>query len=130
MNEVIHGQEVARRVLERRDFLLVEGGPNRDREVASGIQHAPAALVAGLQAAGAGSEQGLSPAISLCDDLGSLAGTSSAWYLPRTPRCPKSPNCVIAKLLGFCLPRKCVFARLTKNCFWAHASLSRKIEII
>ena len=35
----------ARRVLERRDLLLVEGGANRDREVA---QHAAATLVAGL----------------------------------------------------------------------------------
>ena len=39
---------------EWRDFLLAEGGTGRDREVASGIQHQAAALVAGLQAAGAG----------------------------------------------------------------------------
>ena len=41
-------------MLERRDLLLAEGGTNRDREVASGIQHEAAALGAGLQATGAG----------------------------------------------------------------------------
>jgi hypothetical protein len=41
-------------MFEWRDFLLVEGGPDRDRKVAGGIQHQAAALVAGLQAAGAG----------------------------------------------------------------------------
>ena len=34
-------------MLERRDLLLVKGGADRDREVASGVQHAPATLVAG-----------------------------------------------------------------------------------
>ena len=41
-------------MLERRDFLLVEGGAGSDREVAGGIQHEAAALGTGLQAAGAG----------------------------------------------------------------------------
>jgi hypothetical protein len=41
-------------MLERRDFLLAERGTDRDREMASGIQHETAALVLGLQAAGAG----------------------------------------------------------------------------
>ncbi len=41
-------------MLEWRDFLLVEGGPDRDRKVAGGIQHEAAALVAGLQAASTG----------------------------------------------------------------------------
>ena len=41
-------------MLERRDFLLAEGGTDRDREVAGGIQHQAAALVAGLQAASTG----------------------------------------------------------------------------
>src|SRR6267378_6477831 len=34
-------------MLERRDLLLVKGGADRDREVVSGVQHAPATLVAG-----------------------------------------------------------------------------------
>ena len=46
-------REAAGRVLERRNLLLAEGGADRDRTVARGIQHATAALVAGLQAAGA-----------------------------------------------------------------------------
>jgi len=41
-------------MLERGDFLLAPRGPDRDREVARGIQHPAAALSAGLQAAGAG----------------------------------------------------------------------------
>src|SRR5271168_114533 len=41
-------------MFEWRDFLLVEGGPDRDRKVAGGIQHEAAALVAGLQAASTG----------------------------------------------------------------------------
>jgi hypothetical protein len=41
-------------MFEWRDFLLVEGGPDRDRKVAGGIQHQAAALVAGLQAASTG----------------------------------------------------------------------------
>src|ERR1700729_2643075 len=39
-------------MLERRDFLLAERGADRDREMASGIQHNAAALVARLQAPG------------------------------------------------------------------------------
>src|SRR6202453_452096 len=39
-------------MLERRDFLLAERGADRDREMASGIQHNAAALVARLQATG------------------------------------------------------------------------------
>jgi hypothetical protein len=38
-------------MLERRDFLLTEGGANRDREVARGIQHEAAAFCTRLQAA-------------------------------------------------------------------------------
>src|SRR6266481_7802018 len=34
-------------MVERRDLLLVKGGADRDREVASGVQHAAATLVAG-----------------------------------------------------------------------------------
>src|SRR5271156_7158743 len=41
-------------MLERRDFLLTDRGTDRDREVAGGIQHQAAALVAGLQAASTG----------------------------------------------------------------------------
>src|SRR5580704_2693046 len=41
-------------MLERRDFLLAPRGADRDREVASRVQHPATALVAGLQAAGAG----------------------------------------------------------------------------
>jgi hypothetical protein len=40
-------------MLERRDFLLAERGTDRDREMASGIQHEASAFVARLQAAGA-----------------------------------------------------------------------------
>src|SRR5271156_1233755 len=39
-------------MLERRDFLLAERGADRDREMASGIKHNAAALVARLQATG------------------------------------------------------------------------------
>src|SRR6202020_3533686 len=39
-------------MLERRDFLLAERGADRDREMASGIQHNAAALVARLEATG------------------------------------------------------------------------------
>src|ERR1700683_5368779 len=39
-------------MLERRDFLLAERGADRDREMARGIQHNAAALVARLQATG------------------------------------------------------------------------------
>src|SRR5580698_1303065 len=39
-------------MLERRDFLLAERGADRDREMASGVQHNAAALVARLQATG------------------------------------------------------------------------------
>src|SRR5271163_3690325 len=41
-------------MLERGDFLLAPRGADRDREVASGVQHPATALIAGLQAAGAG----------------------------------------------------------------------------
>ena len=41
-------------MLERGDFLLAPRGADRDREVASGVQHQAAALGAGLQAASAG----------------------------------------------------------------------------
>ncbi len=41
-------------MLEWRDLLLAEGGTDRDRKVAGGIQHEAAALVAGLQAARTG----------------------------------------------------------------------------
>src|SRR5580698_2842570 len=41
-------------MLERRDFLLAPRGADRDREVASRVQHPATALIAGLQAAGAG----------------------------------------------------------------------------
>src|ERR1700722_6871937 len=39
---------------EWRDLLLAEGGTDRDRKVAGGIQHEAAALVTGLQAASTG----------------------------------------------------------------------------
>jgi len=39
---------------EWRDLLLAERGADRDREVASAVQHAAAALGFGLQATGAG----------------------------------------------------------------------------
>ena len=38
----------------RRDLLLVEGGPDRNRGVESSVQHGAAALGAGLQAPGTG----------------------------------------------------------------------------
>jgi hypothetical protein len=41
-------------MLERRDLLVAEGDTDRDREVAGGIQYEAAALVARLQATGAG----------------------------------------------------------------------------
>ncbi len=44
-------REVTGRVPERRDFLFVEGGAGRDREMAGDVQHAASALGAGLQAA-------------------------------------------------------------------------------
>ncbi len=47
-------RKAAGRMLERRDLLLAEGGPDRDREMAHGVQHDAAALGAGLQAAGPG----------------------------------------------------------------------------
>jgi integrase len=46
-------RKTAGRMLERRDFLFLEGGTGGNREVASALQHAAAPLVAGLQAAGA-----------------------------------------------------------------------------
>lgn len=45
------GREVAGRVVERRDFLLSEGGANRDRKMAGELQHQAAAQRARLQAA-------------------------------------------------------------------------------
>src|SRR5277367_4444166 len=42
-------------MLERGNFLFAEGGPDRDREVASGVQHTAATLGAGLSAARASS---------------------------------------------------------------------------
>ncbi len=47
-------RKTAGRMLKRRDLLLVEGGADRDRKMAGGVQHAAATLVVGLQAAGAG----------------------------------------------------------------------------
>lgn len=47
-------RQAAERMLERGDFLFAEGGPDRDRELESGVQHAAAALVAALPSAGAG----------------------------------------------------------------------------
>src|ERR1022692_3937000 len=41
-------------MLERRDLLLAEGGTDRDRKVAGGIQHKASPLGAGLQAASSG----------------------------------------------------------------------------
>ena len=41
-------REAARRVFERRDFLFAEGGADRDREVASRIQHEATTLGAWL----------------------------------------------------------------------------------
>ena len=38
-------------MLERGDFLLTEGGADRDRELARGVQHEAAALLTRLQAA-------------------------------------------------------------------------------
>jgi hypothetical protein len=46
--------EAAGRMFKRGDFLLAPRGADRDREVASGVQHQAAALGAGLQAASAG----------------------------------------------------------------------------
>ena len=48
--EAVKG-EVAGRVFERRDFLLSEGGANRDRKMAGELQHQAAAQRARLQAA-------------------------------------------------------------------------------
>jgi transposase InsO family protein len=48
-------RQAAGRVLERRDLLFTEGGADRDRTVAGAVQHSPAAFLAGLPAAGAGS---------------------------------------------------------------------------
>ena len=51
-NQDFHNSwEVAGRVFERRDFLLSEGGANRDRKMAGDLQHQAAAQRARLQAA-------------------------------------------------------------------------------
>jgi hypothetical protein len=50
-------RKAAGRVFEWGDLLVAEGGADRDREVAGGIQHKAATLGAGLQAAGAGDLQ-------------------------------------------------------------------------
>ena len=44
-------REATGRMLERGDFLLTEGGADRDRELARGIQHETATLGTRLQAA-------------------------------------------------------------------------------
>src|ERR1700730_2276158 len=73
-------RQAAGRVLERRTFLFAQGGADRDRTVASAVQHPPAAFVAGLPAAGAGS---LSPH-HLHERNSKVAGcdvdSHSAWY--------------------------------------------------
>jgi hypothetical protein len=45
-------RDAAGRVIERGNFLLAEGGADRHREMAGGIQYAASALRAGLQTAG------------------------------------------------------------------------------
>src|ERR1035441_8495150 len=71
--------EAARRVLERRDLLLAEGGTDSDGEVARGIQHGAAALGAGLQATG--------PASNLAEATGAWRyGKRSAFSTSPHPR--------------------------------------------
>src|ERR1022692_1706033 len=69
--------EAARRVLERRDLLLAEGGTDSDGEVARGIQHGTAALGAGLQTAGTASHP---------------AETTGAWGCGKRFAFPTSPH--------------------------------------
>src|SRR5271156_5701284 len=61
-------------MLERRDFLLAERGADRDREMASGIQHNAAALVARLQATGTSGVRA------------ALGGSPGAYRPPRGPQ--------------------------------------------
>src|ERR1019366_5655682 len=70
-------REVARRVLERRDLLLAEGGTDSDGEVAGGIQHGAAALGAGLQATGTANQ---------------LAEATGAWRYGKRSAFPTSPH--------------------------------------
>src|SRR5271163_3377270 len=105
-------------MLERRDFLLTDRGTDRDREVAGGIQHQAAALVAGLQAASTGGLYS-SDATKLkftgpsCD-VNSLIrrGTKTrAGHLPMsTPRRPTPPSVhprarpVLCRVASACRP--------------------------
>ena len=52
MNGYLLQREGAGRVLERRDLLFAEGGADRDRAVASGIQHEATPFGARLHAVG------------------------------------------------------------------------------
>src|ERR1700679_3143509 len=62
-------------MLERRDFLLAERGADRDREMASGIQHNAAALVARLQATGTSGVRA------------ALGGSPGGYGSPRAAKC-------------------------------------------
>src|ERR1035438_5818112 len=62
---------------ERGDLLLAEGGAGGDREMESAIQSCPAALGAGLQAAGAASN---------------LAEATGAWRYGKRSAFPTSPH--------------------------------------
>src|SRR5271156_3623954 len=119
-------------MLERRDFLLAERGADRDREMASGIQHNAAALVARLQATGTsgvraalggspvayGSLRAAKCILTRRDcDVNSLTrrGTKSRsgqWRrfashaaCPKTLACPKSSFLGTTESLKICLPR-------------------------
>ena len=45
-------RQAARRTAQRRDLLHIEGGPDRDRKLATSLQHRASALVAGIPTAG------------------------------------------------------------------------------
>src|ERR1039457_2324428 len=62
---------------ERRDLLLAEGGPGGDRAMENTLQHATAALVAGLQATGTG---------------GNLGPATGAWGCGKRYAFPTSPH--------------------------------------
>src|SRR5262252_8621242 len=73
-------RQAAGRVLKRRALLLPEGGADRDRTMAAALQQAPAALRAGLPAAGPG---GLSPEPlheRSSTPPGRALDSHSAWY--------------------------------------------------
>jgi len=71
-------REAAGRMLERRDFLFVAGGADRDRAVAGGVEHQAAALGAGLSAARTG------------DDRAAICSSPVAYGPLRAAKCTES----------------------------------------